>query len=94
MAEPIGLASGLLTLAVFTLQATTTLYSTVQSFQSHNKRVRDLLEELEALGSVLQPLSELIQNTTDGKLSLLDRPLLRCGKACHEFEQELLSCSS
>jgi Fungal N-terminal domain of STAND proteins len=94
MAEPISLASGLLALATFAFQSSITLYSTIQSFQSHPKRVRDLTEELEALSGVLGPLSETVSATTEVDLSTLDLPLLRCGNACKEFEQELLKCSS
>lgn len=94
MAEAIGLASGLLTLATFALQSSITLYETVKSFQSHQKRVRDLIEELEALSGVLGPLTEIIDGTTDVDLSSLNLPLLRCGNACREFEQELMKCSS
>lgn len=93
MAEPIGLASGLLTLAVFALQAGTTLHNTIQSFQSHPIHVRELVQELEALNIVLRALSETI-DATDISLSSLDLPLLRCGKACEDFEQELIKCSS
>jgi Fungal N-terminal domain of STAND proteins len=94
MAEPISLAAGLLALATFAFQSSITLYNTIQSFQSHPKRVRDLTEELEALSGVLGPLSETVSATTDVDLSTLDLPLLRCGNACKEFEQELLKCSS
>ena len=94
MAEPIGLAAGLLALATFAFQSSITLYNTIQSFQSHPKRVRDLMEELEALSGVLGPLGETVSATTDVDLSILDLPLLRCGNACKEFEQELLKCSS
>jgi hypothetical protein len=94
MAEPIGLAAGLLALATFAFQSSITLHNTFQSFQSHPKRVRDLIEELEALSGVLGPLSETVSATTDVDLSTLDLPLLRCGNACKEFEQELLKCSS
>jgi hypothetical protein len=94
MAEPISLASGLLALATFAFQSSITLYNTIQSFQSHPKRVRDLTEELEALSGVLGPLSETVSATTEVDLSTLDLPLLRCGNACKEFEQELLKCSS
>jgi hypothetical protein len=94
MAEPIGLAAGLLALATFAFQSSITLYNTIQSFQSHPKRVRDLIEELEALSGVLGPLSETVSATTDVDLSTLDLPLLRCGNACKEFEQVLLKSSS
>lgn len=94
MAEPIGLASGLLALATFAFQSSITLYNTVQSFQSHPKRVRDLLEELEALSGVLGPLTETVSASTDVNLAALDLPLLRCGNSCKEFEQEIIKCSS
>lgn len=94
MVEPVGLASGLLTLATFAFQSCTTLYNTVHSFQSHPKRVRDLIEELEALSGVLGPLAETVSATTDFDLSALDVPLLRCGNSCNEFDQEIKKCSS
>lgn len=94
MAEPIGLASGVLALATFAFQSTITLHSAVQSFRDHPKRVRDLVDELEALSGVLGPLTETIANTDDANLSALGRPLLRCGKACEDFRQELVKCSS
>ena len=94
MVEPIGLASGLLTLATFAFQSSIALCKTVQSFQSHPKRVRDLIEELEALTGVLGALAETVGATTDVDLSALDLPLLRCGNSCKEFEQEILKCSS
>ncbi|KAL3452759.1 hypothetical protein BJX65DRAFT_264772 [Aspergillus insuetus] len=52
MAEPINLASGLLafaTLATLALQSTLSLYDLVKSFRSPPRRVRDLLQDLEAL---------------------------------------------
>ncbi|OBT40151.1 hypothetical protein VE00_09803 [Pseudogymnoascus sp. WSF 3629] len=94
MAEPISLASGLLALATFAFQSSITLYKTVQSFQFHPKRIRDLKEELEALSGVLGSLTETVSATTDVDLSALDLPLLRCGNACNEFEQEIMKCSS
>ena len=92
MAEPVSLASGLLALATFAFHSSITLYNTIQSFQSHPKRVRDLTEELEALSGVLSALNETVSATTDVDLSILDLPLLRCGNACKEFGQELLKC--
>ena len=94
MAEPIGLASGLVALAGFAFQASITLYQTVQSFQFHPKQIRDLEQELEALSGVLSSLKETVSATTGVDLSALDLPLLRCGNACKEFEQEIMKCSS
>lgn len=93
MAETVGLASGLLTLASFAFQSSIKLYDAVKTFRSHQKRVRDLMDELEALIGVLGPLNETVAAaSTDVDLSALDLPLLRCGSACKEFEQELMKC--
>jgi hypothetical protein len=94
MADPIGLASGLLALATFAFQASVTLFKTVQSYQSQPKRVRDLKDELEALSGVLRSLTETAYAANEEELSALNLPLLRCGKACGEFEQEIMKCSS
>lgn len=94
MAEPIGLASGLVALATFAFQSSVTLYETVNSFISHPKRVRDLIEELEALNGVLSALNDIVHAITDVDLSALDLPLLRCGKACEEFTLEITKCAS
>ncbi|RAQ57290.1 hypothetical protein COH20_012069 [Aspergillus flavus] len=85
MAEPIGLASSLPALATFAFKASLSLYETVNSFRSHTKRVRDLIEELESLSGVLAPLQELLDTTTDKNLSILELPLQRCGNTCSDF---------
>ncbi|KAF4179090.1 hypothetical protein CNMCM7927_002145 [Aspergillus lentulus] len=94
MAEPIGLASGILTLATFAFQSSVSLYETVNSFRSHPKRVRDLLGELEALSAVLAPLIDLMKSNSDADLSVLELPLFRWGNVCKEFQQEVLRCMS
>jgi len=94
MADPISLASGLLTLVIFASNSSVALFKTVQSFQTHPKRVRDLADELEALIGVLESLTDTVNSTPAVELSALDLPLLRCGKACEEFGQELLKCST
>jgi hypothetical protein len=94
MAEAIGAASGLLTLATFALQSSTALYSSIQSFKNRNTRVRDLENELSALTTVLESLTETITSTTDVNLSALKIPLERCDNACKDFEQEIAKCLS
>ncbi|KAF7543700.1 hypothetical protein G7Z17_g10531 [Cylindrodendrum hubeiense] len=86
--------SGLPALAKFAFQCSIGLHSTVQSYQFHPKRVRDLIEELEALSGVLRALTSTVDTTTDVDLSALELPLRRCGIACKEFEEEIKKCSS
>jgi hypothetical protein len=93
MAEPIGIASGLVALATFAFKASVSLSNTIRDYQNHPNRVRDLLHELEALGNVLRLLTESL-SATDVDLSALELPLRRCTNACKEFEQELVKCSS
>ncbi|KAL2810545.1 hypothetical protein BJX63DRAFT_401759 [Aspergillus granulosus] len=94
MAEPVSLASGIIALATFAFQSTTSLYDLVKSFRSHPTRVRDLLQELEALSGVLGPLVDRVHGTSDPDLSTLGLPLLRCGNACKEFQEEITKCAS
>jgi hypothetical protein len=94
MAELIGLSSGLVALVTFALKSSTLLYDTVQSYRSHPKNVRDLKEELEALGAVLQALSATVEQTKDTDFTALKLPLLRCGNACKEFDEVIAKCSS
>ena len=94
MAEPVGIASGVLTLATFAFQSSITLYQTVRSFRHHPNVVRDLMQELEALSGVLASLTETVTITPDRTLAALDIPLRRCGDSCREFEEEILKCSS
>ncbi|KAK3901447.1 hypothetical protein C8A05DRAFT_44914 [Staphylotrichum tortipilum] len=94
MAEGIGLASGLLTLADFTFKSSVALYQTVQSIRHHPDTVQDLQQELAALQGALRSLTETVGTTGEADFSALNLPLKRCGTACHEFEQKLLSCVS
>jgi hypothetical protein len=94
MAEPIGIASGLVALATFAFKSSITLHNTIKSFKVHPIRVRNLLEQLEALSGVLQSLTETVTAAVDVDLSELELPLLRCGTACKEFGEELVKCSS
>lgn len=89
MADPVSLASGLLTLIVFAHKSCFTLCTAIQSFKTHPKRVRDLVDELQALTGVLESLSDTVRSDPDLKLSALELPLQRCGNACKEFLQEL-----
>ncbi|RII17486.1 hypothetical protein CUC08_Gglean002326 [Alternaria sp. MG1] len=94
MADPISLASGVLALVIFAHKSCLALHTAVRSFKTQPKRVRDLIEELEALINVLESLSDTMRLHTDVDLPALDLPLRRCSTACNEFLQELEKCCS
>lgn len=94
MAEPIGLASGLVALATFAFQSSVSLYQMVQSYQDLPKRVRDLNEELQSLNEVLGGLNEILRFNSGSKLNTLECPLFWCGSACQGFEEEIKKCST
>jgi hypothetical protein len=93
MAEPIGIASGLLALATFAFQSSVSLYGVIESFQSNKKVIRELKEELEALDGVLESLRQATANKVI-ELPALELPLLRCGQACREFEAAIVKCTA
>lgn len=93
MADPISIASGLVTLVMTALQSSKLLYQAVGSFQSNRRSIRELREELEALEGVLQSLHEVATNT-DTDFTALKLPLLRCGKACKDFEAVIVKCTA
>lgn len=94
MADPISIASGVITLVVFAHKSCLTLFTTIQSFKTQPKRVRDLILELESLIGVLESLSDTIRSHADVDFPELHTLLRRCGNACDEFLQELLKYSS
>ncbi|KAG8627700.1 hypothetical protein KVT40_003573 [Elsinoe batatas] len=66
MAEFIGLTASVITVATSTCKAVVRLYNTVESYQSHQQRVRDFLDELEALRAVLEALLQFLTSGPQG----------------------------
>ena len=94
MAEAIGITSGLLAIVTAACKSSITLYELIKSFQRHPQRVLELMEELSALLDVLQPLTSTIESSDEVDLSSLKVPVFRCYKACSDFTEILLDCSS
>ena len=92
MADPLS-PSGVLALAVLAFQSSQVLYQTVASFQSHQRTVRQLKEELEALIGALEALQETAANP-DIDLTMLRLPLVQCGKACKDFQAVIAKCTT
>lgn len=94
MADVIGTAPGLVGLGTAACGGVVSLCKLIQSFRHHPKQVRDLMQGLEELQGVLQPLAKTVNSDIGIDLSALEIPLRRCINACKEFEQEILKCSS
>ncbi|OBT79864.1 hypothetical protein VF21_01577 [Pseudogymnoascus sp. 05NY08] len=92
MADPLSVTASLLALVTFAAKSTQSLYQLIASFQSSQRTLRGLKEELEALNEVLQSLHATISN---GKVDLtpLTLPLTRCNQACQDFEAIVLKCT-
>jgi hypothetical protein len=92
MATAIGITSGVITLAIFTLNTSSSLYHTVKGFRSSKREMRHLEEELEDL----QDVSKLLQETSlrkEAQFLTLSLPLLRCSNACRQFEEIIGNCT-
>lgn len=96
MAEPISLASGIVALATFAFTSSVSLYQVVGSFQNNQRNMRRLKEEVEALNGVLRSLRGIAAGNPAGLEGLdgLNLPLLHCGKACKDFEAEIIKCTA
>ncbi|KAL2802137.1 hypothetical protein BJX63DRAFT_438159 [Aspergillus granulosus] len=92
MESPPSLDSDLPTLSIFALEASIALYSTTKRYQLPPKNARDLSKDIETLIDSLSPLREVISTFADTDFAVLKFPLLRCGTACNEFEQEIQKC--
>jgi len=92
MADPISLASGLLTLVMFGIKSSSSLYQTVKDFNSHQRNVRELREELEALSHVLASLKQAVPHK-DVDFTPLKLPVLRCGNACNDFQMVIVKAT-
>lgn len=92
MAEAVGAASAITTFVALALKATILLCQTVENFQSRERLIRELREELQDLSHLLKTLQELT-GYTDTDLTALESPLKRCADACTEFNILVKDCT-
>ncbi|RMJ04959.1 hypothetical protein CDV36_014360 [Fusarium kuroshium] len=85
MADGLSIASSVITLVAFAFKSSTVLYTTVRDFQSQDKNVRALKNELSDLRGVLESLTDTVDNNSNVSFDALKLPLLRCGKTCEEY---------
>lgn len=70
MADPLSVSAGLLAIVTATIQSSKALYQAVQSFRSHLRTIRQLLDELAALNGALRSLEGLVSDDDSSFLSL------------------------
>ena len=94
MEDPLSVSSGIIALSGFALQASKSLYRTIEGFRTSKRAARELRDEAQALSEKLEALKyaaaeydvELLV------LKLLKLPLLRCGAACKELSDRIGQC--
>lgn len=90
--DPLTVTCGVLTLLTAAIASGKSLYNTIKSFQSHNRKIVELCRELEALIKVLESLKDVAEDENP-ILSLLKLPVLCCLETCQEFELVIRKCS-
>lgn len=77
------------TCVTFCIQATASLYQTIDELNSHRRDVVYLKTGLGEFNVILQVLGKKINNSTND-FKVLSLVLLRCGQVCEEFETSVL----
>ncbi|PKX88608.1 uncharacterized protein P174DRAFT_446454 [Aspergillus novofumigatus IBT 16806] len=91
-ADPLSIATSLLSVTSATIQTTKSLYDTVQQFNNQNKSLHRLQDELEELTNILFALTE-VTNAETSMSALLQAPIHQYSQICREFEQSLKAFS-
>jgi hypothetical protein len=95
MAEPIGLASGLLTLIIFAYDTSKSVYDIVSSFKSQRKVIKDVQADLNSLITVLTSIRDQAQRSSGlERLEPLRQPLNCCATTCKEMREMLDACTA
>jgi hypothetical protein len=102
MAEPVGLAASVITVAVLAHDSSKKLFELINDFRDASQTLSDLRVDLEAVQQLLQSLMNALKDTdnvilSDGlKTFLLDlKPSMEaCSKACDEFAAKLEKITS
>jgi Fungal N-terminal domain of STAND proteins len=95
MAEPIGVASGILALTIFAYNTSKTLYEAVASFKSQRKTITDLQADLGSLIVVVNSIRDQVQASREtDKFEPLRQPLQCCATICQEMRGMLSICTA
>lgn len=95
MAEAVGLASALVTLAIFAYETSKSLHEAISSFKSQRQAIKDVLADLDSLVAVLTTIREHAQHSQDVKaLEPLRKPLTICTAICQDMREALDACTT
>jgi hypothetical protein len=92
MADPLSIATAVITIITAAIQSSVALCETVKRFKDRDTTLARLQEELEDLVKILSSLNTF-SNTPNSMLKLLERPIERCTVICQEFEKSMKSFS-
>ena len=93
MADPISVTSGIIALVSFGIQASQTLYSTIESLKNYTKTIRELKQQLEALRNVLKDLEKVADDDLVSEFESIKLPLYSCATSCQEFDAVIRKCT-
>ncbi|KAL4931237.1 uncharacterized protein BDV17DRAFT_257445 [Aspergillus undulatus] len=88
MEDPSSTAYGVTALSGLALEASKSLYQTIEGLRKNQRAARELRDEVQALSQSL----EVLKNSAaeyEVELSVLSLPLLRCGAACNELSNQI-----
>jgi hypothetical protein len=83
--DPLSISASVLAVITAAIQSTNSLCETIKRFKDRNKTLRRLQDELEDLLNILNSISQVIHDDTS-MLGLLQGPIDRCSRVCHDFE--------
>lgn len=90
----IGEAASILAFVLLAVDISKKVYSSVESFKSQRREVRDIQGELSTLTSVLQAISQQIPDPpADRRFEPLRQPVQCCKTICEEMQAMLDECS-
>lgn len=87
------LTSDLVTLAAYALQASQSLYQTIESFRSQKRNVFESWYGFQSLSRILEAFRQV---AAEGQVESIafKLPLLQCGKLCTKFAEAISKCTT
>ena len=88
MADPLSVTASLVAIITAAVKSIQALHGTVSRFKGRDKTLGRLQNELDDIMTILDSLKQVIHTET-AIAELLQGPIDRCSKICHEFRQSM-----